>query len=84
VEELINDIEELVESGMLSQSQDNSLIPKLETAIKQLDNGKTNPATNLLEAQIKQVEAMIKSSQLPPEEGQAIIDSIEEILEQLE
>ena len=53
---------------------------KLDAAIKQLERGNVATAINQLEAFVNQVNAMISSGVLSPEEGQPLIDAADAIL----
>ena len=60
IDDLIEDIEDLVDDGLLNNGQGNSLISKLENIIDKLNNGQTSVACNKLDAFINQVNAFIK------------------------
>ena len=74
-EGLIERVQDLVDEGALKQSQAHGLIAKLEAIIDKLNQGKTGPACNQLQAFINQVNGFIGSGKLTPEQGQPLIDS---------
>ena len=65
----------MIDEDKLNQGQAISLIQKLESAIKKLEDGKDNSAYNMLKSFINHIEAFIKSGVLTYEEGQPLIDS---------
>ena len=74
IDDLIEDIEDLVDDGLLNNGQGNSLISKLENIINKLNNGKTSVACNQLGAFINHVNAFINGGTLTSAEGQPLID----------
>ena len=66
---------EMAEDGKLNEGQAVSLIQKLDSAIKKLEDGKDNSAYNMLRSFINHIEAFIKSGVLTYEDGQPLIDS---------
>jgi hypothetical protein len=79
-EDLIDQVGELVGEGALNQGQGNALIAKLHAAIQQLDRGNEHVAINQIQAFIQQVQAMIRSGVLLPEEGQPLIEAANGII----
>ena len=79
--EIITEIENLVADGILNKGQGNSLISKLNNAIKKLDQGNIKAATNILYACINQINAFIKAKILTSDLGQSLIDAIEYIID---
>ncbi len=69
-EVLIDDVEALVEAGVLNRGQGNSLIRKLD-------------ACNQLEAFIGQVNSLIGGGVLPADDGQPLIDTASNIRDAL-
>ncbi|MBI3949375.1 MAG: HYR domain-containing protein [Acidobacteria bacterium] len=76
---IIDDVEELVITGVLNQGQGNALISKLEDAIDALNRGNTNAACNKLKDFICQVQAFINNRTLTPAQGQPLIDEAVEV-----
>jgi pullulanase-type alpha-1,6-glucosidase len=81
---LIDEIAALREAGILNAGQANSLIAKLENAIKNLDKGKAKVALNNLNAFVNEVQSLIDEGVLTPEEGQSLIDAAEAIRYQIQ
>ncbi len=80
---LINKVEVLVTKGALNQGRGNSLIAKLEDAIQHLNRENEKPAIKKLEDFISQVNNFIHAEVLLPEEGQPLIDTADDIINQL-
>jgi DNA-binding beta-propeller fold protein YncE len=83
IDGLIAEIEGLINDGLLNGGQGNALISKLEAALKKLLDGSTKTAINQLGAFRNQVGAFIQSGELAPEEGQALLDAVDAIIEAL-
>jgi hypothetical protein len=83
IERLIHEVEQLVVAEVLNQGQGNSLIVKLEGAIKKLDEGKNKSAVNKLNAFINEVISLIEEGVLTPEDGQPLIDAANSIIDQI-
>ncbi|MCI0554306.1 MAG: PKD domain-containing protein, partial [Anaerolineae bacterium] len=79
---LINQVQALVDAGILNQGQGNGLIAKLEAATQQLDNGNINAAINQLQSFINQVNDFISSTPpiLTAAEGQPLLDAANAII----
>jgi pullulanase-type alpha-1,6-glucosidase len=84
IRSLIEEVEALRDASILNVGQANSLIVKLETAIKNLDKGKANTALNNLYAFMNQVQSFIDEGVLTPEEGQSLIAAAEAISYQVQ
>ncbi len=67
---LIDDVQSLVDDGVLNKGQGNAFIVKLEGAISKLDGGQDHVTVNHLEAFINQVEAFIRGGTLAAAQGQ--------------
>lgn len=76
---VIEQVEGLV-GGTLNKGQGNSLIVKLEAAIRQMDSGNTDVAINQLQAFIGEINALISAGILSQEEAQPLIDAVNEII----
>ena len=72
-------MEDLVAGGSLSEGLGVSLSAKL----KAVDIEKPKQASNVLNAFINHVEALMNTGKLTLEEGQALIDAANSIIEQL-
>ncbi len=80
---LVGDVQALVDAGVLNRGQGNSLIAKLENAIKDINKGKTTAACNKLGAFINQVEAFIQAGTLTAGQGQPLMDTAASITSQV-
>jgi hypothetical protein len=75
IEDTIAQVIAMITDDKLNEGQAVSLIQKLDSAIKKLEDGKDNSAYRMLQAFINQIEAFINSGVLTLEEGQPLIDS---------
>lgn len=73
-------IEALREGGVLNNGQANALLSKLDNAEKKLDQDKTGPAINVLEALINQVEALVNGGILTQEHGDHLIQLTQQLI----
>lgn len=80
---IIAEVEDLVDTGVLNQSQGNVLTGKMETAVQKLNQGKVNAAINHIRAFINEVNTLIMGETLLPTEGQALTDAANDIITQL-
>ena len=80
---LILAVQDLVDGGSLNRGQGNSLITKLQSAIRMLDQGKPTPAVNQLKAFINEVSAYIRSGKLSDEVGIPLILTAKDIAVQI-
>jgi hypothetical protein len=80
--DILDDIENLIDTGVLSQGQGNAFIAILGAAEKMLNEGNTIAACNQLHAFINQVNAYIKAEILSVEEGQSLIDAAKCVISQ--
>ncbi len=78
--ELMTGVGDLVASNVLNQGQGQALVNSLEAALRQLENGNIAAAINGLNAFIRQVEAYVNAGILSPDQGQALLDAVEEII----
>ncbi len=78
---LIEDVEMLVDDGLLNQGQGNALIVKLEHALDRLADDRLKAAINALEAFSNQVDAFVQGGVLSPEIGQDLSDQVNYIIE---
>ena len=74
IELIINEIHNLVYSGMLSNGHGEACIAKLESAKRMLAKGNTKAGINILQAFINQIEAFSKTGNLSQEKSQNLIN----------
>jgi pullulanase-type alpha-1,6-glucosidase len=84
IRSLIDEIEALRKAGVLNNGQANSLVVKLENAIKNLDKDKPKTALNNLNAFMNQVQSLVDEGVLTPEEGQSLNAAAEAISYQIQ
>jgi hypothetical protein len=77
------DVQQLVTNGILTQKQGDDLQKDLDKAFDQLEKGKPDKAIKELEAFIAQVNNLIVTGVLTPEEGQPLIDAANELIDAL-
>jgi hypothetical protein len=70
-----NQVNNLVNAGLLSSGNGNALTAKLSSATASLTGSHTNAAVNQLKAFINQVSTFVQSGTLPSAEGQALISA---------
>ena len=80
---LIDDVSALVSGGTLAQDQADGLIAKLAAAMAAIDDGRTRPACKKLQAFIDQVNALVGSTHLISDLGDALIDAARRIRSEL-
>jgi hypothetical protein len=80
---LIADVEALVAAGKLTPAQGDGLIARLESARLYLDQGNEQLARRDLHLFIRDVKLLINHGHLPAEDGQQLIESAEEIIDQI-
>ena len=80
IELLIDDIEMLLDAGVLNPGQGNALTVKLTNVLAKLDKGQDNAAANQVAAFINQVEDFVDDSILTPEQGAALITAAQDII----
>src|SRR2546422_9245696 len=80
---LTNDISDLNTSGVLNQGQAQTLLARLEVVSRQLNNGNTTAAANLLLSFINQVRAYVNAGLLSATDGQTLIDAAQNAINQL-
>jgi probable HAF family extracellular repeat protein len=83
VESILNDVDDLIDAGVLDPGHATSFIQKLDNIEKLLDKGNTKAACNLLGAFVNQVEAAIHAGQLTVDQGQPLIDAASSLIDQL-
>jgi hypothetical protein len=80
---LIEEVEVLIAGGSLNGGQGNSLIVKLENAIKNMDEDKPKTALNNLNALSNQIQDFIADGILTSEEGQSLLNAVDAIRYQI-
>ena len=83
VGDLIADVEALLAAGVLSEGRANSMLSKLEGALKAIQNDKPS-AANKLGAFVNEVEGYINGGNLSAEAGQPLITAANAIIRQLD
>jgi uncharacterized membrane protein len=81
VDALIEDVEALVNQGLLGRGQGKALIVKLEQALARLDDGHVKSAVNALGAFVNQVAAFVRAGILAPEDGQELSDQANDLID---
>jgi len=81
---LINHVQNLIATGVISNGNGNALLSKLNGAVQSLDSGNTTAAINKLNSFINQVNALINSGKLTPAQGQVLIDATQAIINSIE
>ncbi len=79
VANLVTEIEDLGDSGVLNGGQVHSLANQFDNLLDKLDGGKPKAALNLLGAFINHVESLVEEGVLSPEQGQVLIDAAEDL-----
>jgi len=79
VQAALDVVAKLVDAGALARGSAMSLTQKLDAALKQLDAGKPTPAANQLGAAKNELDAMVKSGQVPAE----VIDPVRTLVVRL-
>ena len=82
--DLIINIQNMVNAGIITEGQGNALITKLNNALTKLGKGQTKVAINVLHAFINQVTGLMYGGEIPAEQATAIIDATYAIIDQLE
>jgi len=77
IQDVITDVQDLVDTGVLAGGNGNALVVKAQGAIDKLDEGKVTPAINKLNAFINQVNVFVDNGKLPHDQGQLLIEAAE-------
>lgn len=83
IQALMNRVADRVAQGVLNQGAGDALSTKLRSAMQKLKHGKVHTTANQINAFINQLDGLIKSRRLAPEQGQPLIDAAMSILRQL-
>ena len=81
---IVATVEALVISSGIDKALGGALLSKMHAATRLLDQGKTEAVTGQLQAFINQVESLMKSGQLSPENGEALIDAARGVIAQIQ
>jgi len=81
--ELIDDVQMLMDNGVLNDGQGNALISKLENVLEKLEKGHTSAAANQLGAFINQVEDFVYEGILTTNQGDMLIKAATLLVEAL-
>ncbi|TFH34806.1 MAG: T9SS type A sorting domain-containing protein, partial [Bacteroidia bacterium] len=84
IRNLIINIQNMLNSGLINKGNANALITKLNNALKMIDKGQTKTAINILNAFSNQVEVLSKSGDIPQQRADAIIYANDAIIFNLE
>lgn len=82
ISDLISEVAELADNGVLKKGQANALLQKLENAARMVDEGKTHAACGQLQAFVNQVDALMRAGQLPQTIGAGLIDTANYVIGQ--
>jgi len=83
INSLIDDINDLVDDGVLNNGQGNSFTTKLDGALAKLAQEKTTPACNKINAFTNQVNAFINGGNLTPEQGNLLLDTANLVIDDI-
>jgi hypothetical protein len=75
-DDLIEDIEDWIDAGEISNGEGQSLIPKLNALVDSIENENSQSALSKLEILQKFVEGQIKKDKIPQELGEMILELI--------
>lgn len=84
VHEILQQVSSIEASGYVNVGQARALTNKLNIAAAMIEDGKTQPAANILGAFIAQIESLMSDSDpLPETEGQPLIDAANSLIQEL-
>jgi uncharacterized delta-60 repeat protein len=83
IELTIVEVQDLVGAEVLNNGQGESLLKKLQAAIQQLDKGQAEPARNVLEAFINEVDALAAGGTLDSADEEVLTMFVLLVIEQL-
>jgi len=85
VEDLMGDVEDLVDDGDLeiNKGQLNAILEKLEKAADKIESEKITAAIGSLNAFINQINAFINAGSISPQDAQALIVAVQNIINSL-
>jgi trimeric autotransporter adhesin len=79
IQDLINRVQALMDQGALNQTNGQSLISRLQSALDYLNNGQTDKACDKLAEFIAKTQNFIDTNKLTSAQGQPLIDSANKI-----
>ena len=82
-QEVIGQIEDFKDSGVLSNGQANPIVNHLDQALKDLDKGKTAHAIQKLEQARDEIQDLIDDGDLTPSQGEPLIDTLNDLIVEL-
>jgi hypothetical protein len=82
-EAIADDIQALVDSGVLSATNAGSITTKLDAAIAALDRGNVTAAGNQLNSAINRVNALVNSGKLTAAQGQELRNALQAVIDGL-
>ena len=80
---VMEDVEDLADTGSINQGQSTSLLSKLNNAVDKIEADKINAAKSLLNAFINQINALINSGVISSTVGQELIADVRSIINSL-
>jgi ABC-type transporter Mla subunit MlaD len=81
---LIEAVQELHSQAVLNRGQTNSLVSKLENAVRSLNAGRPGPAVNQLNAFIHELRSLLAQGRLSQSQAQPLIEAAKDIIWQIE
>jgi len=83
LQRLVDDVEDLIDAGTLTQDQADGLLDKLNAILEKIADGRVRPAANQLQAFINQVMGFVNAGVLTGTDGQQLIDAAQTAIGQL-
>jgi hypothetical protein len=84
ISHLIEAVQELHSQAVLNRGQTNSLVSKLENAVRSLNAGRPGPAVNQLNAFIHELRSLLAQGHLRQSQAQPLIEAAKDIIWQIE
>ena len=81
---MIEELENLAETGVLSEGQSNPSINFITQALRDIEKGKTGKAVQKLEAAIERLQGLIEDGSLDANQGDALIEMLLAIIDNIE
>ena len=81
---LIINIQNMLNSGLINAGNANALLTKLYNALNKVDKGQTKVAINILSALINQLEGLSETGQIPGDRADALIFAVNAIIFNIE